>query len=73
MNVPAPSVTVFRGEPPVASRTSTVTPGSTSPVVSVTVPERAASWAMEVAGTTVIMPSTSTVDVTARITGPHIG
>ena len=45
VNVPAPSVTAVAAGSPAASRASAVTPGSTRPVVSVTVPETAASWA----------------------------
>ena len=44
MKAPAPSVAVVRAGPPGAPRASTVTPGSTRPVVSVTVPETAPSW-----------------------------
>ena len=50
VNWPVPSVTATCAVP-AASCASTVTPGSTPPVVSVTVPEIAPSWAMAMPGT----------------------
>ncbi len=49
--------------PPAASRASTVTPGRTRPVLSLTVPEIAVSWALAMPDAKTVAVTTSTIDV----------